>query len=77
MRDNGIELEFDMKELRRDHGTELGDYLIGDSQDILSTKLNDDLEGRVQLILTSPPFPLNNKKSYGNLQGEETQPHPR
>lgn len=71
MRDNGIELEFDMKELRRDHGTELGDYLIGDSQDILSTKLNDDLEGRVQLILTSPPFPLNNKKSYGNLQGEE------
>ena len=25
----------------------------------------------MQLILTSPPFPLNNKKSYGNLQGDE------
>ena len=26
---------------------------------------------KVQLILTSPPFPLNNKKQYGNLSGEE------
>jgi site-specific DNA-methyltransferase (cytosine-N4-specific) len=25
----------------------------------------------VNLILTSPPFPLNNKKSYGNLEGKE------
>lgn len=27
--------------------------------------------GKVQLIFTSPPFPLNRKKRYGNLQGEE------
>ena len=26
---------------------------------------------QVQLVLTSPPFPLNTKKSYGKLQGEE------
>lgn len=26
--------------------------------------------GKVQLIFTSPPFPLNRKKKYGNLQGE-------
>lgn len=26
-------------------------------------------EGKVQLILTSPPFPLNRKKKYGNVQG--------
>jgi hypothetical protein len=25
---------------------------------------------KIQLILTSPPFPLNRKKAYGNLQGE-------
>jgi len=25
----------------------------------------------VQLLLTSPPFPLNSKKSYGNLEGAE------
>lgn len=28
-------------------------------------------QGKVQLILTSPPFPLNHKKNYGNHQGEE------
>jgi DNA methylase len=27
--------------------------------------------GKVQLIFTSPPFPLNTKKAYGNLQGGE------
>ncbi len=27
--------------------------------------------GRVHLILTSPPFPLNRKKKYGNLTGQE------
>src|SRR5207248_3906619 len=25
----------------------------------------------LQLIFTSPPFPLNRKKKYGNLKGEE------
>lgn len=35
---------------------------------------SDDLaryRGKVQLIFTSPPFPLNRKKKYGNLQGPE------
>lgn len=27
--------------------------------------------GKVQMIFTSPPFPLNRKKKYGNLQGEK------
>ena len=27
--------------------------------------------GRVRLIFTSPPFPLNRKKAYGNFQGSE------
>lgn len=26
---------------------------------------------QIQLIVTSPPFPLNRKKKYGNLQGQE------
>ncbi|KYC51608.1 DNA-methyltransferase [Methanothrix soehngenii] len=50
--------------------TKLGKYYIGDSKDILESCLNETLLGKVQLILTSPPFPLNNKKSYGNLNGE-------
>lgn len=29
-----------------------------------------DLRGKVNLIFTSPPFPLNRKKKYGNLKGE-------
>lgn len=29
------------------------------------------VRGQVQLIFTSPPFPLNRKKRYGNLIGEE------
>lgn len=36
------------------------------NQDILDEKLRS-----VNLIFTSPPFPLNRKKSYGNPKGEE------
>lgn len=51
--------------------TDLGKYLIGDSEILLKNNLYKLLKGKVQLILTSPPFPLNNKKKYGNLQGED------
>jgi len=52
------------------HRTELGTYYAGDSEELLLSEMGDELRGRVQLILTSPPFPLNNKKSYGNLKGD-------
>jgi DNA modification methylase len=51
--------------------TAQGSYVRGDCVEFLRSRLGKKLKGRVQLILTSPPFPLNNKKSYGNLQGEE------
>jgi len=41
----------------------------GDSKALLSGSLGDKLRGKVQLIFTSPPFSLNHKKKYGNLQG--------
>ena len=47
-----------------------GTYWIGDCVQILGSRHASDLKGRVNLILTSPPFPLNSKKSYGNLDGE-------
>lgn len=50
--------------------TKSGQYYIGDSKKLLTSDLNETLREKVQLILTSPPFPLNNKKSYGNLKGE-------
>jgi site-specific DNA-methyltransferase (cytosine-N4-specific) len=28
-------------------------------------------KGKVQLVFTSPPFPLNRKKRYGNLNGQK------
>ncbi|MDX2008162.1 MAG: site-specific DNA-methyltransferase [Meiothermus sp.] len=53
------------------HKTTSGKYFLGDSKSLLSTSLKSKLKGRVQLILTSPPFPLNNKKSYGNMNGDK------
>lgn len=35
-----------------------------------SGELRRKYRHRVQLIFTSPPFPLNTKKAYGNLQGD-------
>jgi site-specific DNA-methyltransferase (cytosine-N4-specific) len=51
--------------------TDLGEFHIGNSKNILKSKIGQKLKGNIQLILTSPPFPLNKKKSYGNLNGEE------
>lgn len=37
---------------------------------MLQHELVAELRGKVQLLLSSPPFLLNSKKSYGNLNGE-------
>ena len=50
--------------------TRLGRMYQGDSEQVLRQHPLTDYIGRVQLILTSPPFPLNKKKKYGNLTGE-------
>ena len=36
---------------------------------ILNSVLAEQIRGKVDLIFTSPPFPLNRKKKYDNLQG--------
>ncbi|WP_422860657.1 DNA-methyltransferase [Flagellimonas sp. S174] len=51
--------------------TDLGLLVKGDSVKLLKNKLKEDLRGKINLIVTSPPFPLNNKKKYGNEKGEE------
>ncbi|QOJ01338.1 MAG: site-specific DNA-methyltransferase [Phycisphaeraceae bacterium] len=43
----------------------------GRIEDFLDSEQAKELRGKVQLIFTSPPFPLNRKKKYGNLVGEE------
>lgn len=39
-------------------------------EDFLDSPRGKELEGKIQLIFTSPPFPLNRKKAYGNEQGD-------
>lgn len=51
--------------------TNEGSYYVGDAEYVLQSPSLKKIRGKIQLILTSPPFPLNNKKSYGNLTGEE------
>lgn len=60
-----------MNAISQIHSTELGTYYNTDSETTLKSDFGNQLKGKAQLILTSPPFPLNNKKSYGNLEGEE------
>lgn len=51
--------------------TKYGQMFEGHCESILATSSMIKLKGKIQLIFTSPPFPLNRKKKYGNLQGEE------
>jgi site-specific DNA-methyltransferase (cytosine-N4-specific) len=48
----------------------LGKLFLGDSYKSLAAPPLTKYRGKVQLVLTSPPFPLNRKKKYGNLQGD-------
>src|SRR5438445_13001352 len=43
----------------------------GKAEHVLTSDMFDEYRGKVQLIFTSPPFPLNRKKRYGNFRGEE------
>lgn len=51
--------------------TEKGIFFNGDSAKLMGVELKEELKGKVNLIITSPPFPLNAKKKYGNLNGQE------
>lgn len=43
----------------------------GTVEDFLASGTGKALRGDVQLVFTSPPFPLNRKKRYGNKIGQE------
>ena len=50
--------------------TKRGRLLVGKIEDALQRNLRP-LAGKIDLIFTSPPFPLNRKKKYGNLTGDD------
>ncbi|NVL91020.1 MAG: site-specific DNA-methyltransferase [Desulfobacterales bacterium] len=53
------------------YGTKFGRMYCGKAEEVLEKWPPSHYKGRVQLIFTSPPFPLNRKKKYGNLVGEQ------
>jgi len=50
--------------------TSLGRMYVGKVEDALKMPTFQKLKGSVNLIVTSPPFPLVTKKQYGNETGE-------
>lgn len=44
--------------------------LLGKVEDFFEAHLGKQRRGKAHLIFTSPPFPLNRKKKYGNLRGD-------
>lgn len=64
-------LLLDAAELVPAYRTGRGTAFAGSAEALKDTTTLAGARGKVQLIFTSPPFPLNRKKRYGNLQGEE------
>lgn len=56
---------------KRAYETDLGAMYQSNVETFLDSYLASAVRGDVQLIFTSPPFPLNRKKKYGNLMGDE------
>lgn len=53
------------------YATKYGRMYCGKAEEVLEKWPPSHYKGKVQLIFTSPPFPLNRKKKYGNLNGDE------
>ena len=50
--------------------TASGSMYLGSAEDVLDAEPVASSRGSVQLVFTSPPFPLKRKKRYGNLDGQ-------
>lgn len=51
--------------------TAYGRMIQGLSDELLRSGALEKFEGKVNLVFTSPPFPLNRKKRYGNKNGQD------
>ncbi|MBM4146786.1 MAG: site-specific DNA-methyltransferase [Nitrospira sp.] len=60
-----------MAQVKIAYKTKLGICYEGDINEILKSNIFAKYKKRVNLIFTSPPFPLNRKKKYGNFNGKE------
>lgn len=57
--------------IKPEYATKFGRMYCGKAEEVLDKWPISHYKGRVQMVFTSPPFPLNTKKKYGNLQGED------
>ncbi|MEO2061900.1 MAG: hypothetical protein ABGW97_02870 [Christiangramia sp.] len=57
--------------VRKFFESEKGISYLGNVEDALESTEFEQYKNKFSLIFTSPPFPLNRKKKYGNLQEEE------
>ena len=53
------------------YSTPQGRMYVGQAEDALASSALARSRGRVQMVFTSPPFPLCREKAYGNLRGDE------
>ncbi|WP_155970241.1 DNA-methyltransferase [Nitrospira japonica] len=60
----------ELNTLKKAYISTRGLMLSGRSEQFLRSRRAKRLGGKIQLIFTSPPFPLNHKKKYGNLTGD-------
>ena len=51
--------------------TDFGICINEDCTRVIDDYIVQNYAGQIQLVFTSPPFPLNRKKSYGNLVGQQ------
>lgn len=57
--------------LHSEHSTRRGRIYCCKAEEFFLSSQAKRYVGKVQLIFTSPPFPLNTKKAYGNLLGDQ------
>jgi hypothetical protein len=57
--------------IHSEYRTRSGGMFLCKAEDFLASSRAERYRGKIQLIFTSPPFPLNTKKAYGNLRGDQ------
>ena len=59
------------RRIKSAYSAKLGRMYCGKAEEVLQKWPVSHYKGKVHLVFTSPPFPLNRKKEYGNLKGDE------
>jgi len=64
-----VELEKDL--IKKAYSTELGSMWLGTIESAIELDPPLGCKGKVDLVFTSPPYPLKTKKRYGNKTGDD------